>query len=839
VVGPLASVSVPPLALFGEVELGALSLDVDVAGLTGVTVETSDGEVDPSQPFAVFGGTPVVGSYLRLRHAELFTKRLERLDLGLRWFALPTQDTGFEGWYRDYTLDGDGQPLVPRYDNAVFRGAWRVLAPGPWELPGPDPERPEIEVELFRTRQPEEPAHCAPAPPAPEGALCPDSDFGPYAPVAHRPPDYYDPSQSALQLELRAPRNAFGAGIYSINVLNAVIQDLPDSGACQAECEAQWSIYDETARALMIALERCADTPDDQYRACVEPQILACVTALVLQASTRFLACVGACPEGAPGTLAGRVNACLASPPADGARELRELLDAPALDPCQARCAAEALPLVEAALRIVAAVSACDAAPADYKACVMAALADLQAWFATAYKDGLQACIENCMRPGKELRYPNEPWVPQAETLAVGYGASCDGADGDLRFFHLTPFGGFERVALSGATPPLVPRIEADGRAYLGFAGSLPAQPLTLFFQLAAARGESELPAVTWSYLTGDAWRDLAPGQVPSDTTDGLRHTGVATLALPEFAADTHTTLPAAWQWLAASVDEAAGAFPDTRQLLPHATTVTWVDDGAGGAHLAEPLPAHTITASVQDLPDIATIDQPVASFGGRPSETGRAFETRLAERLRHKDRAILSWDYERLVLERFPEVWKVRALPAHDARRSGVPGHVMVMVVLGPQGVEAQDPTAPLASGELLAAIAAFLRARTSPFVRLDVVNPNYVRIRVRAELRLRAGVDAGGALDRLDAELVRYLSPWFYDAARAARGGQYASQDDIAAFLESRPEVDSVASIAFEYDPPSSQQGTDWVFLTSAESHDLRQAGDVSPCEAPGEEE
>ncbi len=836
--GPTGSVLVAPLSLFGEVVIAELTLRVDVAGLADVTVETSDGEADTSSPFAVFGSQPVVGSYLRLRHAELFVKRLGRLDLGLRWFNLPTQPTGFEGYYRDYVLDTAGEPLVPRYDNAVFGGAWSVLSPGLWDLASPTTGAAgPIDVELFRTLAPTLPPSCAPGPPQPDGPLCPRSDFGPFTPLAARPPDYYDPAQSALQLELRTPQNGFGNDLYSINVLHAVLEDLPDQDACEEACQSQWAIYDETARGLSNALLRCADVPDDQFAACIKPQVELLVAALLVAAVERFAACAGRCGE-QQALASARLEALLSQPPFEGARSLRHALADPTVDSCLARCVAEALPLVDAALRVVAAMVGCEAVPADYKACVMAALAECQTWFEIAYKDGLQACLETCLKPGTDMRYPNEPWLPQAETLDVGYGASCRsgdvGAHDELRFFHLTPFGGWQAQPLTGARhATLLPLVEQDGSALLGFAGTLPAQPLTLFVETGAplpGASSDELPGVTWAYLSGERWLALDAQQVPKDTTHGLQNTGVVKLALPAFEAAAHTSLPASWQWLAAAVPRDAAAFPRTFTLLPHATLVTWVDNGVGGAHLAQPLPAHTITASVQDLPDVASIDQPVASFGGRPAENNRTFETRLGERLRHKQRAVLAWDYERLVLERFPSVWKVQALPAHDVTRAHVPAHVLVMVVPGADGVTAQDPTVPAAPAELLASIRAYLQARTSPFVRLDVVNPVYVRLRVRATLSVSG--EAGASLDRLEAELVRYLSPWFYDAARAARGGAYASEDDVSEFIQTRPYVTSLESIAFDYTPSPESLPGDWYFLTSAESHELRESAGVSPC-------
>ena len=42
--------------------------------------------------------------------------------------------------------------------------------------------------------------------------------------------------------------------------------------------------------------------------------------------------------------------------------------------------------------------------------------------------------------------------------------------------------------------------------------------------------------------------------------------------------------------------------------------------------HLAEPLPAGTITSTVQEVPGLGEVLQPMPSFGGRPPETERGY---------------------------------------------------------------------------------------------------------------------------------------------------------------------------------------------------------------------
>ena len=267
--------------------------------------------------------------------------------------------------------------------------------------------------------------------------------------------------------------------------------------------------------------------------------------------------------------------------------------------------------------------------------------------------------------------------------------------------------------------------------------------------------------------------------------------------------------------------------FPQTIAVTPNALLASRFQDGEQGAPYVEPVPAGTITGSVQDLGDIATITQPMPSFGGKPAQDERDFAISSGERLRHKERAVLAWDYERLVLERFPSIWKVKVLPAHDGVASRVPGATLVVVVPGPEFPQVPDPTVPSAPGEMLNQIATYLRERASPFAAILVDNPLYVRVTVKATVAFGSGQAAGDAISRLNHDLVQYLSPWFYDAERAAKGSRYWEEAEVSAFIQTRPYVAQLRRLRLIPDRASEQVKADWCFVTSAKSHDITDAG------------
>jgi len=219
----------------------------------------------------------------------------------------------------------------------------------------------------------------------------------------------------------------------------------------------------------------------------------------------------------------------------------------------------------------------------------------------------------------------------------------------------------------------------------------------------------------------------------------------------------------------------------------------------------------------------IALVTQPAGSFGGRAAESDRDFQVRASERLRHKDRAVLGWDYERTVLEQFPTVWKARVLPARAARAGEQdvgPGIVRVVVVPGPGSPDVPDPAVPTSGAETLAAIARVLQQAAGPFVRIRVLDPIFVRARVTAAIRWREGEDPRISADRLIADLKAYLSPWENDIRRD-RG---VSEPELAEFVQSRSYVDLISSMTIAYDDAAALASEpERCFLTTASSHEI----------------
>lgn len=830
-----------PLSLLDQMPVTSFEVGASVTGLAPSTVENTDGEVDVTKPYTLFGGGPVVGSYLLVRQAELFAKTLDRLRVGLSWFNLPQTDDGFEGYYKDYVVGLDGEPACNLFNNRVFHGGLSIQNPGSWNLsecyPSPYVPPSETDVLLFRT-EPDCEGTLASA------RLCARTDFDGLTVFPCAPPPFYDPAASAIKLRLTSPSYAFGNDLYAPNVLNSVMEALPGSRLCEGRCSAGCQALDDALQCLDAYLECFAGSPPGGMTCFTD--CLQCLFELLKKCVYKALSECGDMPG--PTDALNEINSTLKlldRLPQDMWRTLlgrvkgdyRALLggDVPA---CLLNTLKQGMTILTAMICVLDCEWSADgevlsgAAPTD---CLEACRAEVM----QARDSCLTSCLEDCVSLKKTLKYPNTPYLPQATGLTINYSSSAvmqaagQGGDAGL-LFHLLPFGGYRSLAPDDETktPTLLPDVPYDGSLMLGLTGLVTPQTLTLLFQMTAG-GETDSaagpPRVFWEYLSGNRWLPLPQGSINVDTTNGLLNTGIVALRLPsgEPTAPNDgppTTLPADRRWLRASVKQRASRFPATNGIYPHVLTATWQGEGAG-EYLVKPLPAHTIKGSVGNLPGIKTISQPVESFGGVPPETERTFKIRVGERLRHKERAVLGWDYERLILERFPTIWKTRALPARTPETGNAPGNVLAVVVPGPDSLGVTDPTVPRASDDTLGRIHAYLKGHVNPFVQLFVVNPVYVRIKVTTEIQFRDEDDPGSSITRLDRDLIDYLSPWFYDAARAAGGAAYVTEDDISEFVQTRPYVAAMNSIGFDYDPP--RQGLEWFFLTSARQHSILDVG------------
>lgn len=410
----------------------------------------------------------------------------------------------------------------------------------------------------------------------------------------------------------------------------------------------------------------------------------------------------------------------------------------------------------------------------------------------------------------------NEPYAPVLRVASMDYVACTaavsvesweliDFADPSLQFFHVDAFGarrehGWLRKQLayvSDKTVPLVPTHADEGELLVGVTGVAAGDSVNLLFQVAEGSADPDVnpPEILWSALCDNHWKRLGGSELVLDTTNRLLRSGLIGIVVPSEATTENTLLERGRIWLKAAVHEQTAATSRLLAVLANGAEVEFRDRGNDPHHLDVPLAAGTIAKLRTPIAAIKTVEQPYASFGGRMLEASAAMITRASERLRHKNRCITPWDYERVVLEAFPRVHKVKCLPhAKEGGRWLAPGHVLLVVVPDLRNDNARDPLEPRVDADTLSSIRTHVQARCGMQVIVGVKNPTYQKVRLNFKLKLHRGYEANEYANALRTELTTFLSPWAFDADVPISFGGVLYRSVLLNFVEERPYVDYV---------------------------------------------
>jgi hypothetical protein len=378
---------------------------------------------------------------------------------------------------------------------------------------------------------------------------------------------------------------------------------------------------------------------------------------------------------------------------------------------------------------------------------------------------------------------------PASDTAAAGSATAASAAapvDGD-RLYHLHPFG-LERVHPHSESRALrlLPAVAHDGNLFIGVQAPTAPSRLTLLFHLheeSAVPRSGPMPQAHWQVLMGDRWVRLSASQVLSDGTAGFLTSGIVVLDLPPGIDDRHQVMPTGLYWLAVGVDEGFERFAGLHGV--HAQALQAVRQVAPGAAAGPLSPAGVVTPAVP-VPGLASVQPVGPATGGRAAESAAQLKVRMGERLNHRRRASTPWDYERLILENFPDVGQAKCFSA--GQWPGLaPGQVLVAVLPSALRFDRAAGTLyPRMNAVELQRMEQLLGSLTSPFARLEVRNAAYERVQVRCTVRLQRGAPEGASLQRCEQAVFDLLCPWMPGGLQASFGWAVRAEEIEARLRE-----------------------------------------------------
>lgn len=297
---------------------------------------------------------------------------------------------------------------------------------------------------------------------------------------------------------------------------------------------------------------------------------------------------------------------------------------------------------------------------------------------------------------------------------------------------------------------------------------------------------------IRWNYMSAKGrWEEFSKSRIIRDTTSGLSQDGTVIFDCREKLPKGGEGLLDGYTWLrGVSDNDNCMEICDVRS---RAVELVFSPSSKGMGPGGDALPKESISKTVESIVGLKKISQPFDGLRGSKEEAVDLFKRRVAETLRHKNRAWSVWDYESLILGNVSDVAYVKCLPSCDSDGNPAPGMVTITVI--PQ--VSADELQPSAGVRMINEVRDTVRRVSSKFVRVNVVNPKYREILVDVDITLRKEYNDSLRYEtEVSDALIEYLCSWKGKGTRPMfREGEGVS--DIIAFLESLPYVDVVNEI------------------------------------------
>ena len=433
----------------------------------------------------------------------------------------------------------------------------------------------------------------------------------------------------------------------------------------------------------------------------------------------------------------------------------------------------------------------------------------------------------------------NKPYNPKLKTISVSYDAnhsydfSADqsttgnenSAEYPIQCFHYTPFATFKSFdnstdpddqlciadfALSSPLKEEEPDDETkvkkggdknylpvhvpfqhEGALFMEYTNLIGNAELNLFFELSRKIGIPNTKAsIEYSVLTDQGWEKTP---VIIDETQDFICSGILDLNIPMDVSSETVFMPEKKFWVSIGVDEQPDTFAHTTFLNSNGLRLQRCSDGYLQDSKAPRIATGAISTPAKPIPQIGTIVQPFASFGGKKAEDETAMFHRVSNHLAMKGRVSRQTDYFRMIKESFSEIYYVKVIQEKKLHST--------KVLLVRQIEDVTEPSAflPLVSECTEIRVQEFLESRTSVFSNISAANFSPVYLTVKASIVVKQGVAVRGLEKEINAALNLFLSPWIQSTGSQIKIDQGVSEAQVSNILRTIEGVLEVDDLSF----------------------------------------
>ncbi len=427
-----------------------------------------------------------------------------------------------------------------------------------------------------------------------------------------------------------------------------------------------------------------------------------------------------------------------------------------------------------------------------------------------------ETIIHNSKRFNRKMPIPNPPYAAVVRRISVDYvlehSEAISGMNKEtekhqnLFLWHHDPFG-YKRIYPGSDVNDMsfVPVIRDQSNLLIGLQGVPENQVLTMLFQIEESNFSNsgyEAEPLQWCILQDNKWQPLSKSDVLLDDTLNFINSGIVRLFIPDLTDKKNTIMDPSCVWIKASCNNRSDIRTRIQAIFTQCTSATRIlstdDVTAQDLRLAP----GSIREFQRKVPQVLNVWQPFSSFGGQAKETEEKYYVRVSERLRHKQRPLTATDIAQLVLQAFPDILKVYCYGVGNNNNVVLSGCDVQVIVIPKQDETAalvtEEPKVPLAG---LYKIRKLIADNISPFIKMDVANPVYERIKVVCSVTFSKSyskASVGNNISKLNNDLRKFISPWLYNADSEVKMGGRTYLSEILNFIKNCPYVSHVTSFS-----------------------------------------
>ncbi|KAF2082371.1 baseplate J/gp47 family protein [Flavobacterium sharifuzzamanii] len=413
----------------------------------------------------------------------------------------------------------------------------------------------------------------------------------------------------------------------------------------------------------------------------------------------------------------------------------------------------------------------------------------------------------------------NVPFAPKIQTFSAIYNASVtyklDGTAGDypLQYFIYAPFsnytvfdsetadqtktntfnteivGSSESNAVKGF--PLYPSFNYNGALFIELDNLICDSTLNLYFEL--ARNSTALTnqnSLSYYYLSDSGWKNIQP---LSDQTSQFRCSGIIEIPIPSDCNNNSTIMPGNKNWISIAAVGNLSSFSKTTFMQTNGFNVQRTGTSFLTDTQSPQINANVITKPEIKIPEIGTIIQPFASFGGKAAEDKTDRNKRVSNSIKTKNRASTQTDYYTLIAENFDTVYYSKVVTKKSDNSTNV---YLIKKIASDNDSNAFIP---LVTNALEIQVKQYLSANSSPFINLNVSNFNLEYVIINISIIVDPNYQKTLVNKNVNLALKKYLSPWISNCPSEIEIDKPLVDAKVSTFIQSIEGVLTVENVSF----------------------------------------